>query len=75
LEVNDSDTVLDIVESGLGVAIVPEGIVRTRPNLRTITISTGSWYWTVGAHVVAPGPVNPAARALWTMLRPEGTMT
>ena len=75
LEVNDSDTVLDIVESGLGVAIVPEGIVRMRPNLRTITISTGSWYWTIGAHVVAPGPVNPAARALWTMLQPEGMIT
>jgi DNA-binding transcriptional LysR family regulator len=71
LEVNDSDTLLDIVEAGLGVAIVPEGIVRVRPNLRTITISTGSWYWIIGAHVIAPGPVNPAARALWTMLRPD----
>ena len=72
LEVNDSDTLLDIVEAGLGVAIVPEGFVRLRPILRTITISTGSWFWTIAAHVVVPEPVNPAARSLWMMLRPDG---
>jgi DNA-binding transcriptional LysR family regulator len=68
LEVNDSDTLLDIVEAGLGVALVPEGLVRLRPDLQLITISSGSWYWTVAAQVVAPEPINPAARALWTML-------
>ena len=70
LEVNDTNTLLDLVEAGLGVAIIPEAIARLRPNLHQITISDGGWNWTIGAQVLAPTPVNPAARALWAMLRP-----
>jgi DNA-binding transcriptional LysR family regulator len=70
LEVNDTYTLLDLVEAGLGVAIIPEAIARLRPNLHQITISEGSWKWTIGAQVLAPTPVNPAARAMWAMLRP-----
>lgn len=73
LEVNDIGTLLDIVEAGLGVALVPEGIARLRPVLHTIAITTGSWYWSMGAQVVAPEPINPAARALWAMLTAEAT--
>jgi DNA-binding transcriptional LysR family regulator len=71
LEVNDTNTLLDLVEAGLGVAIIPEAIARLRPNLHQITISDGSWNWTIGAQILAPTPVNPAARALWAMLRPN----
>jgi DNA-binding transcriptional LysR family regulator len=70
LEVNDTNTLLDLVEAGLGVAIIPEAMARLRPNLQQITISEGSWNWTIGAQVLAPTPVNPAARALWAMLTP-----
>jgi len=71
LEVNDIGNLLDIVEARLGVALVPVGIVRQRPQLQTVNINTGSWYWTIGAQVVAPEPINPAARALWTMLQSD----
>jgi DNA-binding transcriptional LysR family regulator len=72
LEVNDTSTLLDLVEAGLGVAVIPDAIARLRPNLREITISDGSWYWTIAAQAVAPMPVNPAARALWEMLQTDG---
>lgn len=72
LEVNDTNTLLDLVEAGLGVAVIPEAIARLRPNLHTLTIRDGSWDWTIGAQTLAPMPANPAARALWAMLRPDG---
>ena len=71
LEVNDTSTLLDLVEAGLGVAVIPEVIARLRPNLRRVTTSDGSWYWSIAAQALAPMPVNPAARALWEMLRGE----
>jgi DNA-binding transcriptional LysR family regulator len=70
LEVNDTNTMLDLVEAGLGVAIIPEVFARLRPKLHQMTISDGSWDWTIGAQSLAPRPVNPAARALWAMLEP-----
>jgi hypothetical protein len=36
--------------------------------LREIAIKGRRWDWTVRAEALAPGPSNPAARALWTML-------
>jgi DNA-binding transcriptional LysR family regulator len=72
LEVNDTNTLLDLVEAGLGLAVIPEAIARLRPNLHTVTISDGSWDWTIGAQTLAPMPANPAARALWAMLRLDG---
>jgi DNA-binding transcriptional LysR family regulator len=72
LEVNDTSTLLDLVEAGLGVAVIPEAIARLRPALQQVTITDGSWNWTIAAQAVAPAPVNPAARALWAMLRAEG---
>ena len=33
-----------------------------------IAIKGRRWDWTVRAEALAPGPSNPAARALWTML-------
>lgn len=68
LEVNDTDTLLDLVEAVVGIAIIPEAIAQLRPSLDRLAITDGKWQWTVGAQVLAPAPANPAARALWTML-------
>lgn len=77
-EVNDTQTVLDLVESGLGVALLPEVIAATRgARLRQIAIRGRRWDWTVSAQTLAPGPPTPAARALWAMLieREQGSAT
>jgi DNA-binding transcriptional LysR family regulator len=64
-----SRTLLDLVEIGLGVAVFPEALAAPRGGrLREIPISGRRWDWTVRAEALAPGPANPAARALWTML-------
>jgi DNA-binding transcriptional LysR family regulator len=70
LEVNDTNTLLDLVEAGLGVAIIPQAIAQLRPSLHQLAITDGRWHWTIGAQVLAPAPANPAARALWAMLTP-----
>ena len=70
LEVNDTNTLLDLVEAGLGIAVLPEAIARLRPGLHTMRITNGSWDWTIAAQALAPAPVNPAARALWAMIEP-----
>ena len=68
-EVNDTQTLLDLVEVGLGVALLPEVIADQRaPRLRRLAISGRRWDWTMRAQILAPGPPNPAARALWAML-------
>ena len=69
LEVNDTGTLLDLVQAGLGVALVPEALLTARPKLHQATIRDGRWVWTVAALALAPMPVNPAARAFWGMLR------
>lgn len=68
LEVNDVMSLLDLVESGLGVAAVPDAIARLRPSLTTTPLADTSLYWSVAAQTTAPTPVNPAARVLWEML-------
>jgi DNA-binding transcriptional LysR family regulator len=73
LEVNDTNTLLDLVEVGMGIAIIPEAIAKLRPKLHTLTISDGAWDWIIAAQTVAPEPVNPAARVLWATLRRERT--
>ena len=70
LEVNDTNTLLDLVEAGLGVALIPKAIAQSRPNLHQVAITDGSWNWTIAALAVTPMPVNPAARALWKCSQP-----
>jgi DNA-binding transcriptional LysR family regulator len=77
-EVNDTQTVLDLVEFGLGVALLPDVIAAMRDaRLRRIPIRGRRWNWTISAQALAPGPSTPAARALWTMLieRERGSRT
>jgi DNA-binding transcriptional LysR family regulator len=67
--VNDINTLLNLVEVGLGAALIPEAIGAPRGRrLRRIPISGPRWDYVIAAETLAPSPQNPAARALWTML-------
>ncbi|MDT7548643.1 MAG: hypothetical protein QOE84_1037, partial [Actinomycetota bacterium] len=69
LEVNDTATLLDLVEAGLGVALIADALVRPRRALRRVPLSGGPRIdWTVSALTLDPAPTNPAALALWLQL-------
>ncbi|HMC40942.1 MAG TPA: LysR substrate-binding domain-containing protein, partial [Acidimicrobiales bacterium] len=68
LEVNDTTTLLDLVEAGLGIAILPAALAELRPSLHRIAIRGQTSTWAIVAETAAPSPINPAARALWEML-------
>jgi DNA-binding transcriptional LysR family regulator len=69
LEVNDTATLLDLVEAGLGVTIIAEGLARQRRSLRKVQLTGGQRIdWVVSAITLAPAPTNPAALALWQLL-------
>lgn len=67
-EINDTTTVLDLVEAGFGVALVPEIIANLKSSLRRIPLKGRRWTWTIAAETLGPAPPNPAARAMWRML-------
>ena len=67
-EINDTSTVLELVEAGFGVALVPEIIANLKSSLRKIPLKGRRWKWTIVAETLGPVPPNPAARALWRML-------
>jgi DNA-binding transcriptional LysR family regulator len=68
LEVNDTATLLDLVEAGLGVALVAEALTTGRPRVHTARLSGPKTVWTISAVAVAPEPSNPAARELWRLI-------
>jgi DNA-binding transcriptional LysR family regulator len=69
LEVNDTATLLDLVEAGLGVTLIADALAQQRRSLRTVPLNGGPKIgWTVSALTLAPAPTNPAALALWRML-------
>jgi DNA-binding transcriptional LysR family regulator len=68
-EVNDIPTLLNLVEVGLGAAIIPAAIAAPKGDrLRRIPIGGPHWDYVVLAQARAPRPQNPAAQALWTIL-------
>lgn len=67
-EVNDTTTMLDLVQAGCGLGVVPEVIATLRPDLARLAIKGRQRQWTIAAQVLAPTPPNPAARAFWAML-------
>jgi DNA-binding transcriptional LysR family regulator len=68
-EVNDTNTLFDLVEGGLGVTVIAEALVALlRPQLTWLPIKGRQWEWTIAAQALAPTPPNPAGRALWAML-------
>ncbi|MDX6267004.1 MAG: hypothetical protein QOD70_1744 [Frankiales bacterium] len=68
LEVNDTSTLLDLVEAGLGVALIAEGLITKRRALRAVKLSGPTANWTISAVALAPGPTNPAAAELWQLI-------
>jgi DNA-binding transcriptional LysR family regulator len=67
LEINDTATLLDLIEAGLGVALLAEALITQRPQLAAVPIRPAA-YWTISAIIAASGPDNPAARELWTRI-------
>jgi DNA-binding transcriptional LysR family regulator len=68
LEVNDTATLLDLIEAGLGVAILAEGLTAQRRTLRAVRLRGPRVDWTISAVAVAPSPGNPAAAELWNLI-------
>ena len=65
LEVNDTSTSLDLIEAGLGVALIAEALATQRHALHTVQLSGPPINWTISALAAAPEPTNHAAGELW----------
>ena len=63
-EVNDVATMLDFVEAGLGVALVPAELAADRHDLHLLAIDDGSFTWTMAAIAPPKEQISPAAHAL-----------
>ncbi|WP_243064393.1 LysR family transcriptional regulator [Humibacter sp. RRB41] len=67
LETNDVPSLLDLVEHGLGIAVVPEHFSQKRPSaLASVPLDSPGLEWSVG--IATAGVVSPAARAFLTQL-------
>jgi DNA-binding transcriptional LysR family regulator len=75
LEVNDTETLLDLVEGGLGIAVVPEAIAQRRPSLAKTAITDAAVPWNIAAQTVAPMPMSPAGRAFWDMIQRDRSLS
>ena len=58
-EINDTSTVLDLVQAGFGVALVPEIIADLKSSLRRIPLKGRRWNWTIVAETLGPAPRTP----------------
>jgi DNA-binding transcriptional LysR family regulator len=67
-EVNDTATALDLVEAGLGVALIAEALAAPRPALAMVPLRGRPIDWVICAIAAAPAPANPAARELWRLI-------
>jgi DNA-binding transcriptional LysR family regulator len=67
-EVNDIPTLLNLVDVGLGAAVIPDAIAARSGQLRRVAITGPSWNYVIAAETLAPKPQNPAAQALWAIL-------
>ncbi|HZC52675.1 MAG TPA: LysR family transcriptional regulator [Mycobacterium sp.] len=67
LEINDTATLLDLIEAGLGIAILAAALITQRRQLSAVPIRPAA-YWTISAITATPAPTNPAARELWTQI-------
>ena len=69
LEVNDVHNLLDLVDEGLGVAVVPRHFERKRPSLVSLPLKdTGDAVYETAALLPTPEATSPAARALMSLL-------
>ncbi|MCW2967471.1 MAG: LysR-family transcriptional regulator [Solirubrobacteraceae bacterium] len=69
-EMNDVDDLLEIVRSGLAVAVVPESVSERSRKIRFIDLRGPAPTWSVGVAVPRGRPPSPAARALFQTLLP-----
>jgi DNA-binding transcriptional LysR family regulator len=67
-EVNDIPTLLNLVDAGLGAAVIPDAIAARGDQLRRVAITGPPWDYVIAAETLAPRPQNPAAQALWAIL-------
>jgi DNA-binding transcriptional LysR family regulator len=67
-EVNDIPTLLNLVDAGLGAALIPDAIAARGDQLRRVAITGPPWDYVIAAETLAPRPQNPAAQALWAIL-------
>jgi DNA-binding transcriptional LysR family regulator len=69
-EMNDVDELLEVVERGLGVAVLPESAARRSRRLHLLELRDPALTWRVGVAVPRGRPASPAARALFEELVP-----
>ncbi len=68
LEVNQIRMLLQAVEAGIGVALVPGLCSRMSSTARFVQIRPSIGSWELAISYLGPEPANPAARAFLTML-------
>jgi DNA-binding transcriptional LysR family regulator len=66
--VNDVDTLLELVASGLGIAIVPDGVARRSATVRCLALPDAVATFETGAVVPANRPVSVTAQRLLDMI-------
>ncbi|MEZ0115992.1 DNA-binding transcriptional LysR family regulator [Catenulispora sp. EB89] len=72
LEVNDVHSLLDLVDEGLGVAVVPRHFRRKRASLVALPLKeNGDVMYETAALLPTPEATSPAARALMGLLEEE----
>lgn len=69
-EMNDVDELLEIVERGLAVAVVPTSACRRSRRLTFLELRDPAPRWRIGVAVPRGRPPSPAALALFEMLVP-----
>jgi DNA-binding transcriptional LysR family regulator len=71
IETGQVPLILDLVESGVGVALLPTMAVHASPGLRTVPLHPAIGDWELTVSFVGPEPASPAARAFLSMLITE----
>jgi DNA-binding transcriptional LysR family regulator len=70
-EMNDVDELLDIVASGLALAIMPRSVRKRSPALHYLAIEAPAPRWAIGVAVPRGKEPSPAARALFGAILPR----
>jgi DNA-binding transcriptional LysR family regulator len=68
IEVNQVSGMLDFVEHGLGVALLPEYVIDDRPALTTVALADPTMRWTVGSVSAPPAKASGPTRALLALV-------
>ena len=74
-EVNDVATMLDFVEAGLGIALIPAALADGRRELHLLAVDDESFTWTMAAIAPSKDQISPAARTLLDLLAERSRAT